>query len=63
MYSVQYRITGTTQWLIAGLSNGSQEFAINALQASTSYDVTVSATNNVGTGPLSPSLTVSTLAS
>jgi hypothetical protein len=63
MYSVQYRVAGTTPWLIAGLSNGSQVFAINALQASTSYNITVSATNNVGTGPLSPSLTVSTLAS
>ena len=59
MYTVQYRVAGTTPWLIAGLSNGTQAFAINALQASTSYNVTVTATNNAGPGALSPSLTVS----
>jgi hypothetical protein len=57
MYSIQNRITGTTPWLIAGQSSGTQSFAIYGLQATTSYDFVVSASNNIGIGPNSSVLT------
>jgi hypothetical protein len=62
VYSVQYRITGTTPWLTAGQSDGSPQLTIDGLQPTTSYDFTVSGANNLGTGPVSSSLTASTLA-
>ena len=61
-YSVQYRITGTTPWLIASPINRSPSVTIGGLQETTSYDFTVSATNNIGTGPISSVSTASTLA-
>ena len=60
VYSVQYRTTGSASWLLAGQTNGSQSLAISGLQPQTSYDFTVSATNNVATGPTSSTLTVTT---
>jgi hypothetical protein len=62
-YSVQYRITGTTPWLLAGQTNGALNLSVGGLQASTSYDFAVGTTNNIGSGPVSPTLTVSTVAS
>jgi len=62
-YSIQYRITGTIPWLSAGQSNGSLSVTVNSLQAATSYDLTVSATNNIGAGPVSSILNFTTLAS
>jgi hypothetical protein len=62
-YSVLYRVTGTTPWLLAGQTNGALNLSVNGLQASTSYDFTVGTMNNIGTGPISSTLTVSTVAS
>lgn len=62
-YSVQYRVTGTTPWLLAGQTNGALNLSIGGLQASTSYDFTVGATNNIGAGPTSLTLTACTIAS
>ncbi len=62
VYSVQYQITGTTPWLAAGQTGGSQTFVASGLLASTSYDFAINASNNIGTGPGSSVLTVSTSA-
>jgi hypothetical protein len=62
VYSVQYRITGTTPWLLAGTTNGSQSFTVVGLQAVTSYDFSVVANNGIGAGPISSVLTVATAA-
>jgi Fibronectin type III domain len=61
VYTVQYRITGTMPWLSAGQTNGITNFTIDDLQASTSYDFTVTTTNNLGTGSPSSILSVATL--
>jgi len=60
VYSIQYRITGTTTWGIAGQNNGSLNFVVTGLQSVTSYDFAVNAINNVGTGPTSSVLTTTT---
>jgi hypothetical protein len=62
VYSVQYRITGTTLWLLAGQNSGPLTFTASGLQTATSYDFAISGTNNIGTGPISSALTVATLA-
>jgi fibronectin type III domain protein len=59
-FSVQYRVTGSTAWLAAGLTNADQNFPIGGLEPSTSYDFTVIAVNNVGAGSASTILTVTT---
>jgi hypothetical protein len=61
-YTVQYRTTGTTLWIVAGQNTASTTFTIVGLQLATSYDFTVVAANNVGTGATSSILTVVTLA-
>jgi hypothetical protein len=60
VYSVQYRPSETTTWLVAGQTNGAVTFTVGGLQAATAYDLAVSAENNIGTGPLSSILTVTT---
>jgi hypothetical protein len=60
LYSIQYRITGTIPWLTASPIDRSQTFTIGGLHATTSYDFTVTATNNIGTGPISSILTAIT---
>lgn len=62
VYSVQFRTTGTTSWQLAGQNNGVPNYVVEGLQAATSYDFAVSAMNNVGAGPISSALTVSTFA-
>ncbi len=62
VYSIIYRITGTTSWLLGGQNNSSLSFTIVGLQPASSYDFAINTTNNIGTGPISPTLTVSTLA-
>ena len=62
-YLVQYRVTGTTPWLLAGQISNSQSFTATGLQVATSYDFAITATNNIGTGPISAAVTVTTLAS
>ncbi len=62
-YSVQYRVTGSTPWFLAGQTNGALNLSVSSLQALTSYDFTVGTTNNIGSGPISSTLTVSTVAS
>ena len=59
-YSVQYRISGTTPWLMAGQESGSTSFIVQGLQPTTSYDFTVSAVNNIGTGINASAITVAT---
>jgi hypothetical protein len=49
--------------LLGGQSNGSRSFTITGLQVTTAYDFAISATNNIGAGPISSTLTVTTLAS
>ncbi len=62
VYSVQYRVTGTATFLAASQTNGSQTQIVGGLQASTSYDFAVIASNNVGNGPISSAVTAVTLA-
>jgi hypothetical protein len=62
VYSILYRITGTTPWLLGGQSNSSLSFMIIGLQPASSYDFAINTTNNIGTGPISPTLTAGTLA-
>jgi len=45
---------------VAGQTNGAVTFTVGGLQAATAYDLAVSAENNIGTGPLSSILTVTT---
>jgi hypothetical protein len=61
-YSVQYRVTGAAPWLLAETTNGALNLSVTGLQVLTSYDFTVGTTNNVGSGPTSSTLTVSTVA-
>jgi hypothetical protein len=63
VYSIQYRVSGTTTWLVAGQTNGATSFTIGGLQAATSYDFTVIAGNNFGSGPISSVMTVTIPAS
>lgn len=63
VYSIQYRVTGTTPWLVGGETSGSQSFTLGGLQVATSYDFTIVATNNIGSGPMSAIATVTTPAS
>ena len=51
--SIEYRVTGTTVWLSGGEESGAQTFTLSGLQASTSYDFVTTATNNIGSGPIS----------
>jgi hypothetical protein len=60
IYTIQYRVSGTTSWLPAGQTTGAMSFAITALQAATSYDFTVTAANSLGAGPVSSTVTVTT---
>jgi hypothetical protein len=60
VYSIEYRVTGSTPWLLAGQTNGPRNFTISGLQPTTSYDFTVSAANNIGSGPASATFTVTT---
>ena len=63
VYSVQYRVTGTTPWLLAGQTNGAQTFTVNGLLVATSYDFTIGTANSVGAGPISAISTSITLVS
>lgn len=61
-YVAQYRITGTTNWIVASASILSMSFTISGLAAATSYDFQVSATGTGGLG-LGSTVTASTSAS
>jgi hypothetical protein len=63
VYTIQYRVTGASSWLVAGQTSANVGFAVNALEAATSYDFAVIAANNIGAGPVSSTLTVVTSAS
>jgi Fibronectin type III domain len=60
-FTVQYRVTGASGWTfsVAGLTGTGT--AISSLQASTSYDFSVVSSNSAGAGPVSSSVTVTTL--
>jgi hypothetical protein len=62
-YSVQYRVTGTAPWLPGGQTSGSQNLTLSGLAAATSYDLTIVAVNNIGSGPISAVLTIITATS
>jgi hypothetical protein len=59
-YVVQYRLSGTTSWSDSPSVVGLTRYQLTGLQAATSYDIAVLAQNLVGTGTVSPVLTVVT---
>lgn len=59
-YIVQYRITGSSAWTLASSAQTAASCTVTGLAASTSYDVTVQASNAAGTGPVSAIVTVTT---
>lgn len=61
-YSVQYRQTGSTAWIVSSVSVSTTSFQLSNLQSNTSYDIQVTAANGGGTGAASQTLTVSTTA-
>jgi hypothetical protein len=50
-YQAQYRQTGQVAWINAGASVSAGPVTITGLTASTSYDISVVATNTIGTTP------------
>jgi hypothetical protein len=62
-YTVQYRLTGSAPWLLAGQGSATPILSISGLQPATSYDFMVSAQNSAGIGPISAILTALTSAS
>ncbi len=61
-YSVQYRISGTTNWTHVNQSTSNTSASVTGLSPATSYDLTVTANNASGPGPASSVLTVTTAA-
>jgi hypothetical protein len=61
-FTIQYRVTGSSNWTfsVAGLTGTS--YAVSGLQASTHYDFCVFGVNSQGAGPASSILTAATLA-
>jgi len=59
-YVVQYRLSGTTLWIGSTSVVGSTSYQIAALQAGSSYDITVTAQNAAGAGTASSIMTVAT---
>ena len=59
-YTLQYRLTGTTPWTSSPSIVGVTTYPLTALQAATSYDISVQAQNVTGSGPASTILTVVT---
>ena len=60
-YTIQYRVTGTATWISAGQTSGATLFTISGLQPVTAYDLTVIPANNIGPGPASSVLPITTL--
>jgi hypothetical protein len=60
-YSVDYRVSGTTPWTLAGQTGVATNFAVGGLKPATSYDFSIYAANAIGNGPVSSVLTVTTL--
>jgi hypothetical protein len=52
-YTAQYRVTGSTPWIIASSNITIATFEVTGLVASTSYDFTVFGVNAGGSGPIS----------
>jgi hypothetical protein len=59
-FTVQYRVTGTTTWIIASSSIIGMSCSFLGLQPSVSYDCIVFATNSAGAGPSSSLVTGTT---
>lgn len=58
-YAVQYRLSGNATWTAAPLTSGSTAM-VGGLSPATSYDFAVTASNAVGSGPVSNIVTTST---
>lgn len=61
-YTIQYRVSGTTSWLVLASGLTTTTFAATGLLAATSYDFEVTAVNAGGSGPPSGVATASTAA-
>jgi len=59
-YGIEYRVSGTTAWTVAATGITVTAFLVSGLLPNTSYDFAVIASNNVGAGPVSGTLTAST---
>jgi hypothetical protein len=59
-YVVQYRLSGSGNWIISSAAVSGTNYQISGLSPNTSYDITVAAVNGSGTGSASQILTVST---
>jgi hypothetical protein len=62
-YTVQYRLSGTTPWLVAASGVTATACTASGLSPATSYDCEILALNQAGTGPASSVVTGSTAAS
>lgn len=59
-YVVQYQVSGATSWTTCSPVAGTLSYQLTGLQAGTSYNLTVQATNASGNGPVSSILAVTT---
>jgi hypothetical protein len=59
-YTIRYRATGTTVWSLAGSVGSVQAFTVTGLSSATNYDVSVSASNSAGSGPLATTAATTT---
>jgi hypothetical protein len=62
-YSVQYRLTGSSTWIIAASAQTTMSCQVGGLSSSTNYDIVVQADSASGVGPYSNIINVVTLAS
>lgn len=60
-YTVAYRVTGTTTWILASSSITTLNYTLTGLTPATSYDVQITASNTGGSGAPSITVTTSTL--
>jgi Fibronectin type III domain len=61
-YTVQYRVTGSPKWTSSMMGISGAGTAITGLQAATSYDFVVNGVSSAGAGPMSSTVTATTLA-
>ena len=62
IYTVQYRMLGQSTWSLGAGNISATSTAITGLSPATSYNIQVTASNNVGTGPASAFVTATTAA-
>ncbi len=59
-YTVQYRLAGTTPWIVSASGVSTTNYSINALIAGTAYEFTVFGANTAGAGPASVTVAATT---